>query len=151
MSGIVRFAGLSLLRRSPQTLAVAQNALRAISTSPKNRETVAVAKEQTKTHEEAASNKNWVSYGFSTKDKTEDRNSMNSSFFFSVTLCLVWGTFVWAYLPDIHMRDWSQREGYLELRRREAAGLDPISRDYVDVDRISLPNDDELGDMEIII
>lgn len=149
MSGLFRFASSSLVRRSP--LAGVQNTWRAISTSPKNRETVAIPKETIKTQESVATNKNWVSYGFSSKDQTEDRNSMKSSFFFSVTLCIVWGTFIWAYLPDIHMRDWSQREGYLELRRREAAGLDPISRDYVDAGTISLPNDDELGDMEIII
>lgn len=76
---------------------------------------------------------------------------MKSSFFFSITLCIVWGTLIWAYLPDIHLRDWSQREAYLELRRRESAGLDPISRDYVDADKMVLPADEELGDMEIII
>lgn len=150
MSGLVRFAGLSLLRRSPLTALSAQQALRAISTSPKNRETVSVPKEQTKTTHEAES-KNWVSYGFSTTNQTEDRNSMKSSFFFSVTLCLVWGTLIWAYLPDIHLRDWSQREAYLELRRREAAGLDPISRDFINADQMVLPSEEELGEMEIII
>lgn len=49
------------------------------------------------------------------------------------------------------MRDWAQREGYLELRRREAAGRDPISPDYVDVNSIVLPSDEELGSTEIII
>lgn len=147
MAGIVRFAALSHLARRPQTLLATQHSLRAISTSPKNRETVAIPKEQTKTE----STTNWVSYGFSSKDKTEDRNSMKSSFFFSVTLCIVWGTLVWAYLPDIHLRDWSQREAYLELRRREAAGLDPISRDYIDASQMVLPSEEELGDMEIII
>lgn len=152
MSGLVRFAGLSLLRRSPQSLLGVQQTLRAISTSPKNRETVAIPKEQTKTEESsAASNKNWVSYGFSSKDQTEDRNSMKSSFFFSVTLCIVWGTLMWSYLPDIHLRDWSQREAYLELRRREAAGQDPICRDFIDPSLMVLPSDEELGEMEIII
>lgn len=150
MSGIIRFAGLSLLKQRSQTLASAQHTLRAISTSPKNRETVAIPKETTsKTNE--VSNKNWVSYGFSQKDQTEDRNSMKSSFFFSITLCIVWGTLMWAYLPDIHLRDWSQREAYLELRRREASGLDPISRDYIEPGQMVLPSDEELGEMEIII
>lgn len=144
----MRFAGLSLLKRSP----LAQLTVRAISTSPKNRETVSIPKEQAKTTDnEEAGTKNWVSYGFSTTNQTEDRNSMKSSFFFSVTLCLVWGTLIWAYLPDIHLRDWSQREAYLELRRREAAGLDPISRDFVNADQIVLPSEEELADMEIII
>lgn len=150
MSGLVRFAGLSLLKRRPQTLLAVQQTLRAISTSPKNRETVAIPKETTKTQDQD-NNKNWVSYGFSTTNQTEDRNSMKSSFFFSVTLCIVWGTLMWAYLPDIHLRDWSQREAYLELRRREAAGLDPISRDYVAAGQMALPTDEELGDTEIII
>lgn len=150
MSGLVRFAGLSLLKRRPQTLLAVQQTLRAISTSPKNRETVAIPKETTKTQDQD-NNKNWVSYGFSTTNQTEDRNSMKSSFFFSVTLCIVWGTLMWAYLPDIHLRDWSQREAYLELRRREAAGLDPISRDYVAAGQMALPSDEELGDTEIII
>lgn len=146
MSGLVRIVGKSLFR----PLTTGQQTLRAISTSPKNRETVSIPKEQTKTQNEIV-DKNWVSYGFSSKDKTEDRNSMKSSFFFSVTLCIVWGTLVWAYLPDIHLRDWSQREAYLELRRREAAGQDPISRDYVEADQIVLPSEEDLGDMEIII
>lgn len=151
MSGIVRFAGLSLLKRSPPSLLAAQQTLRAISTSPKNRETVAIPQESKKTEEQASSNKNWVSYGFSTTNQTEDRNSMKSSFFFSVTLCIVWGTLMWAYLPDIHLRDWSQREAYLELRRREAAGQEPISRDYIEASQMVLPSDEELGDMEVII
>lgn len=146
MSGFVRIAALSLLRRRPQSILSPQTTLRAISTSPKNRETVAIPKETTKTE-----SKDWVSYGFSTTNQTEDRNSMKSSFFFSVTLCIVWGTLMWAYLPDIHLRDWSQREAYLELRRREAAGQDPISRDYVDGGQIVLPTDEELGETEIII
>lgn len=150
MSGLVRFAGLSLLRGSPQLLAARQ--LRAISTSPKNRETVAIPKEQTKTEEaKSSTNKNWVSYGFSSTDQAEDRNTMKSSFFFSITLCIVWGTMMWAYLPDIHLRDWSQREAYLALRRREAAGQDPISRDYIDAGTMVLPAEEELGAIEIII
>lgn len=80
-----------------------------------------------------------------------DRNSMKASFFFSVTLCLVFGSFVWAYLPDNMMRDWSQREAFLELRRRESLGLEPVSRDYVDPATVELPSDEELGDTEIII
>lgn len=144
MSGIIRFAGLSLLKARPQPLL----AVRAISTSPKNRETVAIPKEGAA---KPVEDKNWVSYGFSSKDQTEDRNSMKSSFFFSITLCIVWGTLMWAYLPDIHLRDWSQREAYLELRRREAAGLDLISRDYIEPSQMALPSEEELGDMEIII
>ena len=76
---------------------------------------------------------------------------MKGTFFFSVTLCLVFGTFIWSYLPDTQMRDWAQREGYLELRRREAAGLDPINKDYVNASSIELPSDEDLGKTDIII
>lgn len=47
--------------------------------------------------------------------------------------------------------DWNQREAYLELRRREAAGLPLIDSNLVDPSKFSLPSDEELGDMEIII
>ncbi|KAF4526010.1 hypothetical protein B566_EDAN000803 [Ephemera danica] len=76
---------------------------------------------------------------------------MNATFFASVTLCLVGGAFILAYLPDYQMRDWSQREAYLELRRREELGLPLIDPNLVDVSKIELPLDEELGDSEIII
>lgn len=76
---------------------------------------------------------------------------MKSTFFFSVTLCLVFGTFIWSYLPDNQLRDWSQREGYLELRRREAAGNAPISPDYIERALVQLPSEEDLADTEIII
>ena len=49
------------------------------------------------------------------------------------------------------LKDWAQREAYLTLRHREAAGLALISKDYVDLAAISLPSEEELGDTEIII
>lgn len=149
MAAIIRLQN-SILPRC--ILSSANKNYRFISTSPKNRETATIApsaaKEETKVE---VKSKNWVSYGFSYKDKKEDRDAVRSSFFFSVTLCLVWGTFVWSYLPDPQMRDWAQRQGYLTLRQREAAGIEPISRDFIDPSLITLPSDDELGDAEIII
>lgn len=71
--------------------------------------------------------------------------------FFSITLCLVVAGFVWGYAPDPLLRDWAQREAFLELRRREAAGLEPISRDFVDPSTIELPSDEELGSNDVII
>lgn len=130
------------------------NSNRSISTSPKNRETASISHpiEQLKNETSStAAKKNWVSYGFNYKDEAEDRNSLKSSFFFSITLCLVWGTFIWAYLPDPQLRDWAQREGFLELRRREQAGIDLVNPNYVDPNKINLPSDEELGDTEIII
>ncbi|XP_049866888.1 NADH dehydrogenase [ubiquinone] 1 beta subcomplex subunit 11, mitochondrial [Pectinophora gossypiella] len=95
--------------------------------------------------------KNWVSYGFHYKDQTEDTNVHNASFFFSVTLCLVFGTFMWAYAPDVHMRDWAQREAYLELRRREKLGQPVISPHYIEPEKIKLPSEEDLCGVEIII
>ncbi len=149
MAAVIRLQN-SMLSRC--ILANANKNYRFISTSPKNRETATVApsavKEESKVETKS---KNWMSYGFSYKDKKEDRDAVRSSFFFSVTLCIVWGTFIWSYLPDPQMRDWAQREGYLVLRQREADGLEPISRDYFDPSTITLPSDEELGDTEIII
>ncbi|CAH0720822.1 unnamed protein product, partial [Brenthis ino] len=95
--------------------------------------------------------KNWVSYGFDYNSKEEDTNVHHASFFFSVTLCLVFGGFAWAYAPDTHLRDWAQREAFLELHRREKAGLPPIDPNYVNPNTIQLPSEEELSDVEIII
>ncbi|ROT77917.1 putative NADH dehydrogenase [Penaeus vannamei] len=94
---------------------------------------------------------NWISWGFSYESETKDNTVMHMTFFCSVTLCLVFGGFIWAYMPDYRMVDWAQREGYLELRRREAEGLPLIDPNLVSVDKFELPEDEELGDTEIII
>ena len=49
------------------------------------------------------------------------------------------------------MHEWCQREAFLRLREREAAGELPISADFVDPKLIELPSEEELGDTEIII
>lgn len=49
------------------------------------------------------------------------------------------------------MREWAQREAYLELARREAAGLPLVDPNLIDPSKIELPTDEELGDTEIII
>ncbi|KAI8130867.1 hypothetical protein FF38_06673 [Lucilia cuprina] len=150
MSALLRFANRAVVQRSiayNQSLSI----VRGIKTSPKKDETAASVAPVTKEDFANPNPKNWVSFGFDTKDETNDRNSTKSSFFFAVTLCLAWGTFFWAYLPDTQLRDWAQREAYLELRRREKAGVDLVSPNYVDPASISLPSDDELGDTEIII
>lgn len=119
---------------------------RNISTSKKNSDTATTACETNKTEE-----KNWVSYGFDYESKEEDTNAHHASFFFSVTLCIVFGGFAWAYAPDVHMRDWAQREAYLELHRREKAGQPPIDPNYINPKLVTLPSEDELCDVEIII
>ncbi|XP_065082670.1 NADH dehydrogenase [ubiquinone] 1 beta subcomplex subunit 11, mitochondrial [Ochlerotatus camptorhynchus] len=156
MSGLIRLNSSALLVRNLIQHS-ARNA-RLISSSQKNRDAATVdlskkaaAKPAEPAAAAAATNKNWVSYGFDYKTEKEDQNSMHSTFLFTVTFCLVLGTFYWAYLPDPQLQDWAQREAYLELRRREAAGLEPISKDFVDPSQIVLPSDEELGKTAIII
>ncbi|KAK8721452.1 hypothetical protein OTU49_012727 [Cherax quadricarinatus] len=126
-----------------------------ISTSKKNKDTVTVTDavvEQLKVKtEETTVTKNWISWGFSYDSEVEDNTVMHLTFFFGVTLCMVTIGFVWAYLPDFRMIDWAQREGYLELRRREAEGLPLIDPNLISIEKIELPLDEELGDTEIII
>lgn len=151
---------MSLLTRVNRLLALrnivagAQSNIRCISTSPKKSDTATISTTEKNTEtvsETAQKNKNWVYWGFVTTDQTEDNNVMKSSFFFSVTLCLVGGGFIFFYQPDFLMRDWAQREGYLELRRREAAGVEPVNPNYIDPALMPLPSDEELGDTDIII
>lgn len=153
MSLITRLNRLTALRN---IVASAQTQVRCISTSPKKSDTATISTHEKKetvsgTEQFSAKTKNWVYWGFDTQDQVNDNNVMKASFFFSVTLCLMWGTFIYFYQPDPLLRDWSQREAYLELRRREAAGLDPIDANYVDPASIVLPSDEELGNTEIII
>lgn len=150
MSLITRLNRLAALQR---LVAGAQRDVRFISTSQKKSDTAAVA-HGPKTVEDFAkpdTKKNWVYWGFDSKNQENDYNATHATFFFSVTLCLVGGSFVYFYQPDFMLRDWAQREAYLELRRREAAGLDPVSPNYIDPASIELPSDEELGDTEIII
>lgn len=142
MAGVIRLQ-TSLLRR----LIAPVRTHRTISTSKKNSDTATISAES----KPAPANKNWVSYGFDKVSETEDRRNMHSIFFASVTLCLVGVGFFYMYSPDFNLRDWSQREAFLELRRREAKGLPLIDPNLIDPSKISLPSDDELGDTEIII
>lgn len=148
MSIILRLNQLQGVRNA---ILLTQRNVRLISTSPKKSDTATISAKTTETASASKTQENWVSWGWDYKNKTTDDSWMNSSFFFSVTLCLVFGTFYLAYTPDNMLRDWSQREAYLKLRRREAAGLEPISSDYVDPASIELPSDEDLGDTEIII
>jgi len=152
MSALFRLTNRAVLQRS-MAVNQALRLSRTIKTSPKKDETAAVAAPQSVSKEDFAnpSPKNWVSYGFDYKDEAHDRNTTKMSFFVTVTLCLVWGTFFWAYLPDTQLRDWAQREGYLELRRREEAGVDLVNPNYIDPESFNLPSDEDLGDTEIII
>lgn len=122
---------------------------RLVSTSNKKYDTVTV--ETVKSESKIEPQKNWVSYGYEYKNKEADSNAMHSISFISVTLCLVVGSFYIAYSPDYNLRDWAQREAYLELRRREENGMLPIDPNLIDPAKMKLPSDEELGDTEIII
>ncbi|XP_042214457.1 NADH dehydrogenase [ubiquinone] 1 beta subcomplex subunit 11, mitochondrial-like [Homarus americanus] len=128
-----------------------------ISTSKKNKDTITISDAvvdhgKTKTEEATVeTKKNWISWGFSYESEVKDNTLMHLTFFFGVTLCLVTTGFVWTYLPDFRMMDWAQREGYLELRRREELGLPLIDPNLIAIDKIEMPDDEELGNTEIII
>ncbi|RZB39925.1 NADH dehydrogenase [ubiquinone] 1 beta subcomplex subunit 11, mitochondrial, partial [Asbolus verrucosus] len=122
---------------------------RLVSTSKKSNDT-AVA-DAIKTETKKVEHKNWVNYGFDTKSKDADRTALHSIMFASVTLCLVVGGYYITYLPDYNLRDWSQREAFLELRRREKLGLPLVDPNLIDPAKVTLPSDEELGDTEIII
>lgn len=141
-------AALMKLRHMPVIQRCAWNHInkisRQITTSKKNSDSATAS-----ACEPSTQVKNWVSYGFDFKSQEEDTNAHHASFFFSVTLCLVFGGFAWSYAPDVNMRDWAQREAFLELRRREKAKLPLIDPNYVG--SIKLPSESELCDVEIII
>lgn len=122
---------------------------RFVSTSKKNNETATV--DVCKTSAKTTAEQNWISYGFEHTSKAADRNAMHSILFASVTLCIVVAGFFFAYMPDYNLRDWAQREAFLELRRREKNGLPLIDPNFIDPAKITLPSDEELGDKEIII
>ncbi|KAL1501831.1 hypothetical protein ABEB36_007084 [Hypothenemus hampei] len=123
---------------------------RFVSTSKKNNETVTadVCKTNVKTKSQE---QNWMSYGFEYKSKEDDRRAMHSIMFASISLCLVVGGYIWAYAPNYSLRDWSVREAYLEIRRREASGAPLVDPNLIPPEKIVLPTDEELDDTEIII
>lgn len=95
--------------------------------------------------------RNWVSYGFDENDRATDENYAHLIFFTTISVVMVGCGFFLAYKPDNLLRDWSSREAFLELRRREALGLPLIDPNYVDPATIVLPSEEELKDVEIII
>uniref|UniRef100_A0A0N7ZDC2 NADH dehydrogenase [ubiquinone] 1 beta subcomplex subunit 11, mitochondrial n=1 Tax=Scylla olivacea TaxID=85551 RepID=A0A0N7ZDC2_SCYOL len=155
MAALTRLGALSL-RLNQRLLQPSVVRSAGISTSKKNKDTVTVTDVitdhgKTKTESSEAATKNWVSWGFDRFSQVEDNSTMHMTFFVAITLCIVTTGFIWSYLPDFRMRDWAQREAFLELRRREALGLPAIDPDLVPLDKIELPEDEELGSREIII
>lgn len=124
---------------------------RLISTSGNKRETTVIDSSQVTCAPKNETKENWISYGFSRSEKQEDRQAMHIVMFSTITIALVCGGFIFAYLPDFQMRDWTRREGFLELRRREENNLPLVDPNLIDPSKISLPSDEELEDREIII
>ncbi|KAJ3643746.1 hypothetical protein Zmor_026436 [Zophobas morio] len=122
---------------------------RLVSTSKKSNDTAVI--DSVKTEAKKTEHKNWISYGFDGKSKEGDRSAMHSVMFASVTLCLICGGYYMMYLPDYNLKDWAQRQAFLEIRRRESAGLPLVDRNLIDPAKMVLPSDEELGDTEIII
>ncbi|GAB1609676.1 NADH dehydrogenase [ubiquinone] 1 beta subcomplex subunit 11, mitochondrial-like [Argonauta hians] len=133
-----------------------------ISTSPKNKDVITTLDPMSRDKHElkdlekhfenldSSEDKNWIHYGYDTVDKDKDRFIHNITMFVTVTMCLVGGSYLATYLPDRRLVEWSVREAYLELERRERDGLDLISPDLLPPDSIELPPDDEITE-EIII
>ncbi|XP_071872257.1 NADH dehydrogenase [ubiquinone] 1 beta subcomplex subunit NP15.6 [Bombus fervidus] len=95
--------------------------------------------------------KAWTSYGFNDEDQKADAQAMHVTFFISISVCIVFGALVIGYAPDPFLKDWSQREAYLQLRYREEHGLPPIDPNLIDPSKIKLPNEEELLNVEVII
>lgn len=132
---------------------------RLVSTSSKKNETSIAKPLSSQASEEVhdfsieavKKSENWVSYGFSITDKEEDRRETRGVFFMGLSVAICGTIFAWSYLPDPQLQEWSQREAYIVLRDREAAGLEPIAADYIDPSQVVLPSDEELGQRDIII
>jgi len=127
-----------------------------ISTSKKNRDTTVTGNtidtSPPRTVEDFANPKNtWQSYGFDRHDPEMDINRRNFMMFFLFTITFGLGSFLVAYCPDVRMKDWTQREAYIELARREALGLPLIDPNLIPPEQVELPTEEELGDYDIII
>jgi len=154
---------VNLSRVSPtgarSTIALQKQPIAFISTSKKSRDTTIVADQNVptvpKTLEDFANpkinKKNYQSFGFIEDDPDMDINIRNYVMFFTITVMFVGCGFIMCYFPDVRIRDWTQREAYIELARREALGLPIVDPDLVPLDAIILPTDEELGDYDIII
>merc|ERR1712154_254087 len=94
----------------------------------------------------------WQSKGYDYFDEKLD-HQWHQLFMFLYVSCSVLFVTLWAYLPDRTMRDWAIREAYLVVKEREAAGVEPLSKDLVDAEKIlsHLPSDEELVKAGVVI
>ncbi|KAL0113975.1 hypothetical protein PUN28_011351 [Cardiocondyla obscurior] len=144
MAALFRMNCVQALRRGLTLMSSKETTIcRRIATTPCYHDTV---KEEAKPVK-----RRWISYGFSQEDEAEDQHAVHQTMFVCVTILIVLGFTVMAYLPDSNRSDWAQREAYLQLRYREEHGLPPVDCNLIDPSKIILPTDEELGDTEIII
>jgi len=94
----------------------------------------------------------WQSKGYDYYDEKLD-NDWHKLYLLLVVSGPVLFCTIWCYLPDRRMRDWAIREAYLVLKEREAAGVEPVSRDFVDPAKVlsHLPSDEELREAGVVI
>ncbi|KAI8745422.1 NADH dehydrogenase [ubiquinone] 1 beta subcomplex subunit 11, mitochondrial [Biomphalaria glabrata] len=132
-----------------------------ISTSEKKKDVGAVVQPMEKSEElkkltekfkdTSDTEENYVSYGYEPGNRDKDWFLYHMIMFACISLGVCWGGFILAYMPDYKLRDWSHREAFLELERREKEGLPLVDTDYTKIDLSSLPSDEEIGDTEIVI
>ncbi|KAI1713946.1 ESSS subunit of NADH:ubiquinone oxidoreductase (complex i) domain-containing protein [Ditylenchus destructor] len=94
----------------------------------------------------------WLEYGH---DEYRDWYKFHLGAFMMFTMFAGWLIFIFLFMrPDYpELREWARREAYLEIERRQKAGLPLISKDLIDPKRVfpTLPSEEELRDFDIII
>lgn len=151
MANLISSSAIRVLKNSLTTTSRISILSKSINTSSKSKQASSESSVCSTNNLNKKKLKNWLSWGFDEDDKFLDRVTTHVTFFVTVSLCLVGGSFIIAYLPDPGMNEWAQREAYLQLRTKEKLGLPPIDINYIDPAKINLPTDEELGDTEIII
>jgi len=106
--------------------------------------------EEIKKYVEEEVSKNWVGFGFYPWDRYKDNVAGHIAFFCVAMTCVV-PIWLYNYMPDYQLKNWAHREAYLLLKEREDAGIFPISKNYLDPEKVVLPSDEELGDIDIRI
>jgi NADH dehydrogenase (ubiquinone) 1 beta subcomplex subunit 11 len=142
MAALFRMNCVQGLRRGLALITPKETIYRRITTTPRYYD---------KKEETQPVKRKWISYGFDNENEIYDRHTLHVTMFVVVTIVIVLGTTLFAYLPDVKNKDWAQREAYMRLRYREENGLPLIDPNLVDPSKIILPTDEELGDTEIII
>ncbi|RMZ96345.1 NADH dehydrogenase [ubiquinone] 1 beta subcomplex subunit mitochondrial [Brachionus plicatilis] len=131
-----------------------RNQLRLVSSdtkaSPTNQQTIASQNELDKPQWER-SDRYKIFYGFDANDEAKDK-VVAHFFTFTAFLGFFFVPFLmFYYYPDYKTNDWCYREAYLEISRREKAGLPLVDPDYVPSEQINLPSEEDIGDTEIIL